>query len=83
MNRQRNSSLVDIRKIFDDLFVERVSEKAARAYFDGLSPTAAVSQCEHKKGFVANPALVAAAPQRATPVSREALHHFHPRIRGE
>lgn len=83
LQRARSSSFADIRKIFDDLFGERVSEKAARAYIDGLSSIAAVSHYEHNKGFVANPALVAAAPQRAAQVSRAAPHHFHPGIRGE
>lgn len=83
LQRARSSSLVDIRKIFDDLFGERVSEKTVRAYIDGLSSTAAATHYEHNKGFVANPALVAAAPQRATQVSRAAPHHFHPGIRGE
>ncbi|MFM7446078.1 MAG: nucleotidyltransferase, partial [Tabrizicola sp.] len=83
LQRARSSSLVDIRKIFDDLFGERVSEKTVRAYIDGLSSTAAASHYEHNKGFVANPAFVAAAPQRASQVSRAAPHHFHPGIRGE
>lgn len=81
--RARSSSLVDTRKIFDDLFGERVSEKAVRAYIDDLSPTAAASHYEHNKGFVANPALVTASPQKATQVSKAAPHHFHPGIRGE
>ncbi|WBL32052.1 nucleotidyltransferase [Sinirhodobacter sp. HNIBRBA609] len=79
--RARSSSLTDTRKIFDDLFGERVSEKAVRAYIDGLSSTAGVAHYEHNKGFVANPALIAAAPKKATQVSKAPAHHFHPGFR--
>jgi hypothetical protein len=79
--RARSSSLTDTRRIFDGLFGERVSEKAVRAYIDGLSSTAGVAHYEHNKGFVANPALIAAAPKNATQVSKAPAHHFHPGFR--
>lgn len=83
LDRARSSSLADTRKIFDELFGERVSEKAVRAYIDGLSPTASAAHYEHNKGFVANPALIAAGPAKAASVSKAPAHHFHPGIRGE
>lgn len=83
LERARSSSLSDTSRIFDDLFGERVSEKAVRAYIDGLSPTAAAAHYEHNKGFVANPAFIAASPKKAARVSKAPAHHFHPGIRGE
>lgn len=82
LDRSRNSSLTDTRKIFDDLFGERVSEKAVQSYVDGLTSSAATSHYEHNRGFVSSPALVAATPTKASKVSKAPPHHFHPGIRG-
>ncbi len=81
LGRARSSELTETCKIFDDLFGERVSQKAVRAYINGLSSAAAPGHYEHNKGFIASPALVAATPVRATQVSKAPPHHFHPSIR--
>lgn len=81
--RARTSTLSDTRKIFDDLFGERVSEKAVRAYIDGLSSTAGAAHYEHNKGFVANPGLISPAPKQAAKVSKAPAHHFHPGFRSK
>jgi len=83
LDRARSSRLTDTRKIFDDLFGERVSEKAVRAYIDGLSSTAGAAHYEHNKGFVSNPGLISPAPKKAAQVSRAPTHHFHPGFRGK
>jgi hypothetical protein len=81
LERARSSPLSDTRKIFDDLFGERVSEKAVRAYIDSLSSGAAPTHYEHNKGFVASPAFVAATPKSASKVSKAPAHYFHPGFR--
>ena len=83
LDRARSSSLADTQKIFDDLFGERVSQKAVRAYIDGLSSTPGAAHYEHNKGFVANPGLISPAPKKAAQVSKAPAHHFHPGFRGK
>lgn len=81
--RARESELSEIQEIFDHLFGERVTQKAVRKYLDGLSDKAAPAAYEKGKGFLAAPALVAAAaPAAATTVtapqvSRAPAHSFH------
>lgn len=76
--KARSSELTDIRKIFDGLFGEKVSEQAVRSYIDGLPTIAAPSTYERGKGFVATPALLAPTATKAAEVSRAPAHHFHP-----
>lgn len=83
LSRARESELSEIQEIFDELFGERVTQKAVRKYLEGLSDKAAPAAYERGKGFVAAPALVAAAaPAAATTVtvpqvSRAPAHSFH------
>lgn len=81
--RARRSELSDIRKIFDDLFGEQVSEKAVRSYVDGLPSVAAPGAYERGKGFVAAPALLSPTTAKAAEVSRAPAHHFHPSRLGQ
>lgn len=83
--RAKGSELAEIRKIFDDLFGERVTDLAVRSYLDRFSGTAGAANYERGKGFLASPALIApvapsvAQAARATPqVSKAPAHHFHP-----
>ena len=76
--RARHSELIDIQKIFDDLFGERVSEKAIRSYADGLAGAASSSTYERGKGFVASPGLLRPAEASRPTTSRAKPHHFHP-----
>lgn len=78
LTRARQSSFSDIQKIFDDLFGERVTEKAIRKYLDGLSGVAAASTYERGKGFVAASGLLKPAASSATQVSKAPSHRFHP-----
>ena len=75
--RARASELSDIRKIFDDLFGERVSEKAVRSYMDSYSGAAATGTYERGKGFVATPAVLAPVAAKAAQTSKAPAHHFH------
>lgn len=81
--RARESELSVIQEIFDKLFGERVTQQAVRKYLDGLSDKAAPAAYERGRGFIAAPALVAAAaPAAASPVvapqiSRAPAHSFH------
>lgn len=83
LRRARSSNMTDIRKIFDDLFGENVSEKAIRAYIDGLPPTDRPSYFERNRGFVSNPALVSPVPEQVSRISKAPPHHFHPGILDE
>ena len=78
LTKARGSEFGDIRRIFDGLFGERVSEKAARSYLDGQRGTAGPSRFEHGEGFVAAPSLLSATPAQAARTSNAAPHHFHP-----
>jgi hypothetical protein len=81
--RARESELSKIQEIFDQLFGERVTQKAVRKYLDDLSDKAAPAAYERGKGFLAAPALVAtsaptaAATASAPQVSRAPAHSFH------
>jgi len=81
--RARESELSEIQEIFDQLFGERVTQQAVRKYLEGLSDKSAPAAYERGKGFLAAPALVAAAaPAAASPVmapqvSRAPAHSFH------
>lgn len=77
LGRARSSSFTDIRSIFDDLFGERVSEKAVFSYLDGHSGASIPSAFEPSKGFVATPALLTPASPKAAPTSKAPAHHFH------
>ena len=74
----RRSELSDIRKIFDNLFGEQVSERAVQSYVDGLPAVAVPGAYERGKGFVAAPALLSPMAAKAAEVSRAPAHHFHP-----
>jgi hypothetical protein len=73
----RQSSFPDIQRIFDDLFGERVTEKAIRKYLDSLSGVAAASTYERGKGFVAAPALLSSTTSSAAQISKAPAHRFH------
>lgn len=76
--RARRSELGDIQRIFDDLFGERVSEGAVRAYVNGIDNTGQKSSFEHGRGYVAAPAVLSSTAAAQPKVSRAAPHHFHP-----
>lgn len=75
--RARSSNFTDVRKVFDDLFGERVSEKAVRSYLDSHRGLSIPSAFEPAKGFVAAPALLTPAAAKAAPISKAPAHHFH------
>lgn len=77
LSRARSSDFSQVRKIFDDLFGEKVSEKAVRAYLDGHRGLALPSAFEPARGFVAAPALLTPATAKAAPAARAPAHHFH------
>ena len=76
--RARRSELIDIQKIFDDLFGERITENAIRSYADGLAGAASASSYERGKGFVASPGLLRPADTSQPATSQARPHHFHP-----
>lgn len=75
--RARSSDFTDVRRIFDDLFGERVSEKAVRSYLDSHRGLSIPSAFEPAKGFVAAPALLAPTAASAATTSKAPAHHFH------
>lgn len=75
--RARSSNFTDVRKIFDDLFGERVSEKAVRSYLDSHRGLSIPIAFEPAKGFVAAPGLLTTAAAKAAPISKAPAHHFH------
>lgn len=77
LQRARRSEFSSIRKIFDDLFGERVTEQAVRGYLDRLSGVPAPSNYERGKGFVAAPALLLPAAASTAQVSKAPAHRFH------
>jgi hypothetical protein len=77
LTRARSSNFTNVRKIFDELFGERVSEKAVRSYLDSNRGLSIPSAFEPAKGFVAAPALLTPAAAMAAPTSKAPAHHFH------
>lgn len=77
LERARGSELSEIQGIFEQLFGERVTQKAVRSYMDRLPAAAASASYERGKGFVAAPALLSASPAVASQVSKAPSHNFH------
>jgi hypothetical protein len=78
LERSKYSELLDIQKIFDDLFGERISEKAIRAYANSIDGTATQSNYERGKGYLAQPAILSTSAAAAPKISKAKPHHFHP-----
>ena len=80
LQRARQSPVAEIQHIFDDLFGERVSGAAVRAYVESLPSTPQKSSYEHGRGFVAAPSVMRsmAEPVPTARVSRAPAHTFHP-----
>lgn len=76
--RARQSELSEIQKIFDDLFGERVSDGAVRAYADSIDASGGKSSFEHGRGYVAAPVFLGSTAAAQPKVSRAAPHKFHP-----
>ncbi len=75
--KARGADVSEIRKIFDGLFGERISEKAVRSYVNSLASGPAKSTFELGKGFVAAPALLTPGTVKAAPTSKAPAHNFH------
>ena len=78
LTRARQSELSEIQRIFDELFGERVSEGAVRAYVDSIDSSGQKSSFEHGRGYVAAPAVLGSTIAAKPKISRAAPHHFHP-----
>lgn len=79
LRKARQSDFSEIQGIFSDLFGERVSVSAVKAYAEGRSASSDKSSYERGRGFVAAPAI-AAAPATARATSTARGHHFHPGV---
>ena len=78
LTRARQSELSEIQRIFDELFGERISEGAVRAYVDSIDSSGQKSSFEHGRGYVAAPAVLDSTIAAKPKISRAAPHHFHP-----
>lgn len=80
LRRAHQSPVIEIQRIFDGLFGERVSAAAVRSYGDSLPGTPQKSGYEHGRGFVASPAVLRSGvePTATTRVSTAPAHTFHP-----
>lgn len=77
LERARQSELADIRKIFDGLFGETLSDRALQGYMDSATGKACPTPYERGRGFVAAPGILTSTSVTAAPISRAPSHHFH------